>query len=144
MLYKENKVSPVGPVSRTAPSPCQAATISVRMNHSLSEIARYNAFAWLTYGLERCSWGGVAHHSGTSAVDLLLCIHDVEEAVLLILVLLVNIWEHGIMLHQVLSGSEHHHALVLISAKLQLLPDDGQDLTDLEGVGHQESIPSLS
>jgi hypothetical protein len=48
------------------------------------------------------------------------------------------------MLHQVLPSSEHHHALVLISAKLQLLPDDGQDLADLEGVGHQESIPSLS
>ena len=48
------------------------------------------------------------------------------------------------MPHQLLSSREHHHALVLISVELQLLPDDGQHLTDLEGVGHQESIPRLS
>lgn len=77
----------------------------------------------------------------TSAVDLLLCVDDVQEAILRVLVLLINLLQHGIMLHQVLSGSKKHHALVLVTIELQFLSDNGQHLTNLEGVGHQESIP---
>lgn len=45
------------------------------------------------------------------------------------------------MLHQVLAVREEHDALLLIPRQLELLLDDGEDLTDLEGVGHQEPKP---
>ena len=44
------------------------------------------------------------------------------------------------MLHEVLAVCQHDDALLLLSRQVQLLLDDCEDLTHLEGVGHQEPI----
>ena len=80
----------------------------------------------------------------TSTVNLFLSIDYVEEAVLGILVLIIDHLQVNVILHQVLSSSEKHHALVFITINLEFLPDYGEDLTNLEGVRHQESIQKLT
>ena len=74
----------------------------------------------------------------SSAVDLLLSVDDVEEAVLLVSEALVDLADGGVVLHEVGALREEHDALLLFSVQLQLLLDDGEHLADLEGVRHQE------
>ena len=78
--------------------------------------------------------------ASTPPEDLLLGINDVEEPVLLVLVLLVDASELRIVSHERFAISQKDHTLVLITLKLQFLPDNGQNLMNLEGVGHQESM----
>lgn len=42
------------------------------------------------------------------------------------------------MLHEVLSICKQDYALLLLAGEVKLLLDDGEHLTDLESVGHQE------
>jgi hypothetical protein len=74
----------------------------------------------------------------SSAVDLLLGVDDVKEPVLLVTVALIDLLDGGVMLHEVLAICEKDDAFLLLSAQVELSLDDGEHLTDLEGVGHQE------
>jgi hypothetical protein len=64
----------------------------------------------------------------SSAVDLLKCVHDVEEAIVFVRILLVDLTQESITLHQVLSVGKQNHTLVLIAFKLKLLTDNGHNL----------------
>lgn len=72
------------------------------------------------------------------SVDLLLRIHDVEEAVIAVVMLLEDLSDGGLVLHQVLAVSEQDDAVLLLTRELQLLLDDGEDLGHLEGAWHEE------
>ena len=73
-----------------------------------------------------------------SAIDVLLGIDDVEEAIFLVLEPLKDLGDGGVMLHQVLAVSEQNDADMGVTRNLQLLLDDGHNLGDLEGVWHEE------
>jgi len=74
------------------------------------------------------------------SVHLLDLVHDVEEAVLLVMVPLEYFGDGRIVLHEEAALSEQHDTVLLLglAGELQLLLDDGEHLGDLEGVGHEE------
>ena len=74
----------------------------------------------------------------SSAVDLLKCVHDVEEAIVFVHILLVDLTQRSITLHQVLSVGKQNHALVFIASKLKLLADNGHNLRHFECARHQK------
>ena len=54
---------------------------------------------------------------------------------------LIDLVEGCIVLHKVLAFSKEDDALLLVAwGDVELLLDDGEDLADLEGGGHEEPI----
>ena len=54
------------------------------------------------------------------------------------MILLEDLSNGGLVLHQVLAISEQDDAVLLLARELQLLLDDGEHLGHLEGAGHEE------
>ena len=69
---------------------------------------------------------------------MLLGVDHVEEAVFGVAVLFEDFRDAGLVLHEELAVGKQNQALLRITADLQLLLDDGENLSHFEVAGDQE------